>query len=308
MQAGVTVLPVLANIVDGARTDESAPPQPAFNHLIGAVKLEQTMGLPAEIEADGARYLLFDPTDRYTRLGYLHAGFSGRHVLVCRPDGASWVAIPDSALEPQSIDLTLRGDMDQNFTFTGSLVVVEQGDGYGLRTTHRESNEREVAWRLRDSLDLPGVVDLVKKDLKLDANGSLTLTYEVTWPSFLYRDAGGLRLPKSVVGYSLRKMRKANGVRTQPLASRRRPLVTWHLDLGSAIKLATQRPEAAWQGDHHGFTWLAQAGDRINITFARNNSGFYYPLDKLEEGLTYWTTYREKYNDFWLNATLFYPQ
>ena len=73
-ERAILVRPALANIVTGPFSTEEDPPSPAFNHLISAIPLTMSLGLPAEVEAGGHRYLLFDGTAPTTRFGYLPRG------------------------------------------------------------------------------------------------------------------------------------------------------------------------------------------------------------------------------------------
>jgi transglutaminase-like putative cysteine protease len=59
-EKGVTVYPVLANIVDGAYLTPDHVPCPMFNHLISAIPLDKSLGLPAEVVVGGERYLIYD--------------------------------------------------------------------------------------------------------------------------------------------------------------------------------------------------------------------------------------------------------
>jgi len=301
----VTVYPVMANIADGPFTNEASTPGPVFNHLIAAVALEKSLGLPAEIEVDGKLYLIVDPTSSHTPVGYLPDYFQGRDVMLCLEDAAHWLTIPDKALEPGSLTIALKGTLDDVFSLKGSMEVTEKGDAYGLRTTLREYNPVELEGFLRWQLDLPGYMTLKSVSQEEVSENELKLTYQVSWPSFLMRDAGGLRLPHAVIGRPVRTLARQGKSRQMPIYLDAQPETVWQIQVRCKTPLSPGATEEKWQDDHRSFSWKAEGGSSLQIHYASRSEKVYFTKSDLEDGLAYWKAYRDAFNPFVLSgATL----
>jgi hypothetical protein len=136
--AGLQAYPVLARIVEG-RVEEAEPPGMfAFNHVIAAVRLPETLGLPAEVEVPQGRFLLVDPTARLTAFGRLTDAHAGRRLLVCTEKGGVWITVPESATQSARTRLRLEGKLVKPWTFQGTLEVSEEGALEGLRAAEVE--------------------------------------------------------------------------------------------------------------------------------------------------------------------------
>ncbi len=305
---GYSVYPALANIGDGPRTGPDDQPAPSFNHVIGAIPLQGTLGLPAEVDVGERRMLLYDPTSKYTQIGRLPAHYKGRRLLVCTEEGAVWVPVPDSALERESVRLTLRGVLDRQFDLSGTLEVVEEGDAYFFRTLSRNGNARDLESRLRSFFSLPGTVDLKRVSQEVDDQQRLKLLYQISWPSFLRRDMGGLRLPRGMVGYLKARAVSPGKTRFHPIALEQRPPTTWVLELKSQIALAPGAESTSWKGEHDAFQWRASGGDLLQIEFHQERGRAFFSKQQIDEGLAYWKDYRKTFNRFWIGDTLFYPR
>ena len=305
---GIQVLPTLANIGDGPRTTQDHSPGPQFNHLIAAIPLEKSLGLASEVTAGDQLFLIYDPTAKFTDLGYLPSGYRGRHIMICTDTGSQWVAIPEAALEKASVTLTLNGLLDDQFTFLGSIRIVEAGDAYSLRTLSQSGNPRDLEWVVRSFFDIPGVVDLEGVAPNLDEQRRLTLIYQVVWPSFMMRDAGGLRLPFAISEYYKRGLTKGDEPRLSPIALEDRPQITWNLAIKTNLALTPGLETSQWEDSHNKFSWKASGGSMLEVTFSQVRSQAYFPRDKIEEGITYWENYREAFNKFRSSATLFFLQ
>lgn len=126
--------PVLARL-DRGRIPADAPVNPyLFNHAIAAIRLDQPMGFPAEVQTPRGRFLLVDPTSRTTPLGWLPVGHRGARLLICAPEGATWVEVPESALEQARVDYRIEGRISPEGVLTGTLRIVESADALGLQS------------------------------------------------------------------------------------------------------------------------------------------------------------------------------
>lgn len=133
--AGFEGFPVLARI----NRDPISPEDVAgscrdlFNHVVVALRLDHTLGLPAEVETPKGRFLLVDATDPLTPLGWLSEAHRDAHLLICLPDGGQWVAVPEAALLKGELAIQLTGTAGASGLLDSDLQVVETGDAYGLR-------------------------------------------------------------------------------------------------------------------------------------------------------------------------------
>jgi hypothetical protein len=127
--------PTLARVNRGS-IPRDAPVHPyLFNHVITAIHLEQSLGFPAEVETPCGRFLLIDPTSRTTPVGLLPAIHRNGRLLLCGPEGAVWVEVPDFALERERVDYRIEGTVSVSGWMKGRLTIAESGDALGLRST-----------------------------------------------------------------------------------------------------------------------------------------------------------------------------
>jgi len=304
----VLIYPVMANITDGFYATETSAPGPVFNHLISAVALESTLGLPAEIEIEGKRYLMVDPTSNQTAFGYLPSSLNGRQVMVSLESGAHWVKLPETAFEPTSLHIDLSGVLDPVFTLKGSMTLVEKGDAYGLRTLFRENNPMVVESYLRRVLDLPGFMDMKSVSVEDGEKGDITFIYQLRWPSFLMRDAGGLRLPDAIVSRPVRDLVRAGELRTMPIHLNGVAPTRWTLQLKSDLALLPGKTEFAWKDEFRTFSWKAIGGKVLKIEYNRDYNPALFPKPDLAKGLSYWSGYKEAFNPFALTAATLVAQ
>ncbi len=126
--------PVLARLGQG-RIPGDAPVNPfLFNHVIAAIRLDQSLGFPAEVQTPRGRFLLVDPTSRTTPLGWLPVGHRGARLMICTAEGATWVEVPDSALDRERVEYHLEGQISSEGVLTGTLRILESADALGLQS------------------------------------------------------------------------------------------------------------------------------------------------------------------------------
>lgn len=303
---GLDLNPALTHINSGYDPSPEEPVQPnAFNHVIAAIPLAHSLGFAAEVERDGRRWLLHDPTDRYTPLGQLGLQLRGRTLMICDDAGAHWVTLPDSAVQSIRLDLHLRGRIDADHGLEGTLQLAEHGDAIGLRTLLGEGSLNDLLARLREQLALPGVVDLEPKLPNLDSQGVLTLECAVVWPSFLRRNAGGLKLPAAVTGGGYIKLETMEA-RQQPVWIPATTPTRWRLELDLPFPLKAIEDRWQWQDALSQLSWQAQPGRTFICDFSHERRRLHFgPNDRLA-GLEAWYDYVDKYARFLINATCFF--
>ncbi|HEX7553932.1 MAG TPA: hypothetical protein VF378_10280 [Geothrix sp.] len=130
---GLGIHPVLARIQEG-EMEADMPPSLSFNHVIAGLRLTKTLGLPAEVETPGGRFLLVDPTDPATPIGKLASVHRGRRVMICTEQGAIWALVPDAAILQPHIRIEMRGEAESTGKLTATLRFVETSDKLGLRS------------------------------------------------------------------------------------------------------------------------------------------------------------------------------
>lgn len=299
----IQVLPVLASIAEGSNTREDSPVAPSFNHLIAAIPLPASLGMAAEFSHGEQRYLLIDPTSRNTPLGYLPFAYRNRNLLICTPQGAVWHAVADEALEQGELSVTLEGRVDEQFTLSGQIRIVETGNSYGLRSSLANDSSRDLDWIVRSTLDIPSQAILKRLETQ-QVSGTTTLTYGVGWPSFLRRDAFGFRLPDAVVPYPRSKLTRADQKRWAPIALVAYPKQTWILNLALPLSLKPGQDQYSWNDANRSFSWICQVGSPFSVRFESFGHDRLYAGEKLAEGVEAWSGYRSQYNEFYKSVTL----
>lgn len=157
---GVQGFPVLARIVKAPIRKDEPVTATAFNHLIAAVKLERSLGLPAEIETEAGRLLLIDCTARFTPLGWLPASHRKGRVMVCTPQKAIWIDIPDKAIEPTFTHISVKGEL-QSGGLQGTVEILEEGDDQWLRSLALFGDRNRLLNRIGQLIQLPATAKLL---------------------------------------------------------------------------------------------------------------------------------------------------
>jgi len=197
--ASLEAWPVLARIEAG-RLPEDVPVNPfVFNHVICAVRLDSSLGLPAEVDTPRGRFVLVDPTSRTTPLGWLPEGHRGGRLLLCGPEGATWVEVPNGALQERRIDFRIEGFLAKTGEVRGTLRVLETGNALGLRSKallDGEKGLREQTLTLSPQ-SLPNIwtVKSNHQPANLDTPFEVAIQFEYPGAFLLKGAEGHLRLP-----------------------------------------------------------------------------------------------------------------
>lgn len=184
---GLEVHPVMALIGHGRLEEDEVPSFTAFDHVIGAIRLKESLGMPAEVETSRGRFLLVDPTSRFTPLGQLPAYLRDQRVMICTAGGAAWVRVPVSAVQAPHSRVLLEGEMDAARKGTATLRIQETADQLGLRSAAFEGGREELRRRLVAFLGLlpSGSLDLSSSSDPLDLSGPFTVSAQVVQPDIL---------------------------------------------------------------------------------------------------------------------------
>lgn len=185
---GLKAFPALARISESAIATDEPPSSTAFNHVIAAIRLEKSMGFPAEVETLGGRFLIADPTARLTPLGYLPESHRQGRVMICTPEGAVWVDIPDPAIQPTSMRIKVVGELGSQ-GLSGSVTLHEEGDQEGLRQAAFFGTPDQLRSRVVGLMGLRAEarLELKRKGDPLDLDHPFALEYTLEVPRPLSR-------------------------------------------------------------------------------------------------------------------------
>lgn len=291
---GFTPAPVLARIVDGEIPAEGDP-FPVFNHVISGLKLEQSLGLPAEVETPKGRFLLTDPTDPFTPLGYLGSGHQGRRVMICLGEGAQWVTIPDRAILPDTMKVNLTGEV-QGTSLKATLRLVETGDYWGLRAAAHRSGAKGVRELLMSQrLDLPATaqVEVVKVGEPLNLDQPFEVEVKVVHPEGFRRNGAEWEVPGWGVPYPFGLIQKSGVARQLPVTNPSRGELSFRAVLNLPLKVQPVLPSRTGDTPFRTFQWTASAkpegeGTRVELKLEHRYKPATFGFAEKEKGLQAW--------------------
>ncbi|WP_306591851.1 hypothetical protein [Geothrix sp. 21YS21S-4] len=302
---GYAGYPVLATI-GGPRVAPDTSPFPFFNHVITALKLETSLGLPAEVETPGGRFLLVDPTDFFTPLGLLGTAHRGRQVMICADGVARWVSIPDSAVQPSRLELEVEGSASREGKLTATLRIRETGDAWGLRSMAKARGAKGVHDRLvEDLLDLPPtgavVVQAVENPLELDK--PFEVTVKVDHPQGFRLNGGERELVGWGIPWPPKLIQKVGVPRRYPVQSGAfgEQVLRVRLRVPGAVQPVL--PARSGETPFRAFTWEATseregAESVVSLRFDIRWKPATYGFEAREEGLGAWKKDRSSYKAF----------
>ena len=291
---GWEVHPVLARIVEGEVEADESPSLMVFNHVISSIRLERTLGLPAEVDTPKGRFLLIDPTDRLTPLGFLGAVHQGGRVLICTAQGGLWVQVPDAAILPSKVTVRLQGEVDAMGGLKATLRLQETGEGWGLRGLAQEQGAQKLRTHLLTYiLDLPptAILDITRIGDPLDRQSPFFIEMVVKHPEGFKRSGGEATLIP--LGWRLipGQIQKPGVARQYPVSQRRGP----GLEYLGEVKVPYHCTPilASKEGDtpFRSFSWTAKAeehgaGTILTLHLQHQPRQATYDFDHREEGVT----------------------
>lgn len=250
-------VPVLARIFEG-EVEEDLPPSLTFNHVIAGIKLEQTLGLAAEVETPGGRYLLVDPTDSNTPLGQLGDAHRGGRVLICTEKGGLWAKVPDPAILIPRIRVEVQAEADPSGRLSGTIRYIETGDKLDLRSAARRSGKLEE-YIARNLLSLPptGTLTLVSQTDPRDIHKPFEVVVKAVHPNGFHRiGQEGVLASWGLPGLpSL--IQKAGKPRVQAVVNRTRDQWEYHGEFHFSRKVQPVLPEKQGETAFRTYAWTA---------------------------------------------------
>lgn len=205
--AGFEGYPVLARMQVGPilESEIAGPPRDTFDHVLAALRLEAPLGLEAEVVTPKGRFLLVDPTDPFTPLGRLGTAHRDGRLLICLPGGGQWVAVPQGAVAPGSVEISLKGKVDAGGGLEAEARLVEAGGLWGLRSRAKALTRDDFrAYVEAEVLDqaINGKVEVLALGDPLDLERPFAVTLKLAGPGALGRQGAAwvLRTPLGLPG------------------------------------------------------------------------------------------------------------
>jgi hypothetical protein len=293
---GLEGFPVLNRIVDG-RIEEAEPVSvAAFNHVIVAVRLPAPLGFASEVETPRGRFLLVDPTGRYTPLGMLPEAHRGRRLMIATPDGAIWVTPPDAAIVEPRMEVEVAGQAHEDSRLELMVRIREHGNALGLRelaaTRGRRSLEAVIdAGFLR--LPPEGRGELVSFSEPADLAQPFEVVVRGVLPGGMRWENGRWTLSAVGIPGALPSLQPRYRSRETPIDFEPSPDWTTHivLELPFAVRpvLPTLQDSAYLQDVAWQTSSLERDGKtRLELRFSRKQRASYVERERVADGARGW--------------------
>lgn len=294
---GLRVYPVLARIIEGKIEPDEPVHAYAFNHVISAIRLDQSLGLPAEVETPQGRFLLVDPTDRFTPLGYLPGAHRGRRVMICLEDRALWVAVPAGAIQRSEMALDLVGEAQTDGRLSGTLKVRAGGqEGCRLRQLFLEADPKVLRQHLPSLLGLnltpEAPFEVLSHGQPLALDGPFELEVRFT-ASLAYRSGTECTLDLPGVPAGKPSLQKPGQIRSNPIQVRD----NLHLEVTATVTVPARveaiLPSLNQETPFCKLSWTAEAktaghGSLIRVSLTMDRKDCDFDQEHLAAGLAAW--------------------
>lgn len=294
---GFSTAPALARISQGEieAGEVQGQPFPVFNHVITALRIEASLGLPAEVQTARGRFLLVDPTDTLTPFGRLGSAHRGRQVMICLPEGAQWVSIPEQAILRDRLEVGLEGDA-KGTTLHATLKLQETGTYWGLRAIAHRGGAKAVRENLMGShFDLPATakVEVSRLGDPLATDRPFEVEVKVTHPDGLRRNGSEWELATWGIPYPPALIQKAGVPRRYPVSSLAAGELSYRAVLELPVKVRPILPERKGDSAFRAFEWKAEAvpsaeGTRLKLSLDHRYKPATFGYDQREKGLQAW--------------------
>lgn len=285
---GFEAMPALARIVDGTLMGIPPVNPYVFNHVITAIKLDQSLGLPSEVITPGGRFLLVDPTSTATSLGWLPAVHRQGRVLICSEKRADWVDVPNACIEEESLEIHLKAGIDEIGGLIGEVHILEKGDAASLRGIHSHGSLEELKNRLLQILRLkaPAELQLTLVSIPELLEGPLEVRAKISIPQALTRMRGDYLLGQ--IGFpGLPPMAQRRGrPRGFPLVSSSALQWTLNLELEFPFGVVPACSQGKIDTPFRTSNWTASAGGtHLTGVFTQKQHDVYFEHSEKELGV-----------------------
>lgn len=316
--AGLEAFPVLARVYDG-RIEPDEPVSPAcFNHVIVAVRLTASLGLPSEVEAPQGRFLLVDPTARFTQLGKLPVAHVKGRLMICANGKAIWVQAPDGAIDQPRVEVTLSADTEENGRLKGTLHVKESANARNLRLESLMLDplafQRSVSSTF---LNLPAdaTVKVLRHGDPLDLEKPFEVELSLDHPKGFTRHGGEWDLDGMGVFRMVPQLiQKSGHPRVYPVEYNAPEALEVQADITVPASLVPVLPKREVGTPFLKASWGAEAqptqkgGTRLSIRFSREHAYAYFGFKDREAGVSEWNKGRRLMQGLAEDALAFGPK
>lgn len=286
--------PVLARIISG-HAKKDAPPFQVFNHVIAALRLEKSLGLAAEVETAKGRYLIVDATDPFTPLGFLGEGHRGREVMICLPDGAEWVKIPDKAIQPLKVELALEATCIHGGQLEGSLTIKEIGNQWNLRSA---AHHGKIAIRdhLQNSFEFPPTaqLDILSFSDPLLIDQPLEVKVRIKYPKGFRESGNEININSFLLNFLIPdNIQKVGVARVYPIKKTSSHRFHFQAKLRLPYNLAAIVPEKRAETPFRHFQWKAEVTHEgleslVTLNLSHQHVPIYFGWEQREQGVQEW--------------------
>lgn len=298
-RAGFEGHPALARMQDGPirESEVSGQPRDRFDHVIVALRLKRSLGLPGEVETPAGRFLLVDPTNPLTPLGWLSDAHRDSRVLVCLGGSGQWIPIPPGAVLRGDLDIQLTGKADSSGTLVAQVLIRETGNLWGLRhrahtltraqfRAHLESTRLSQA--LNGSCELLGLSDPLDLEHPFEVRLGLKDPRGLTMQGsdWLFKAPLGLpALPPPLT--------KAGKTRQFPVESRGDGRVVLHGRIELPREVRPLRPDHSGSTSFRDLSWKLSlesdlTGPALTFRVEHRRKDAAFPFGHLEKGVEAW--------------------
>lgn len=285
--AGLEAVPALCR-VGGSRVGPADPVFPLlFDHMIAAVRLERSLGWPAEVETRFGRFLLVDPTSRFAEPGHLDPSFLGRDVLVCTAQGGAWVEVPAAAAGDPRLKVTIEAEETPEGRLRGTCDLEDCGQAVNLRQVALQQGLPEVHRWLAGFLDLPPGAALQLEPLGDPLEPGVLYKVRATFelPRALERHGAAWFLPRMGLPAVPGPIQRPGQARILPVQVDASAPLEWR----AVLRLRSARPRTPAAGLEtclRTLAWKAVEADGAwTLTFRQETRQGTWPYERREEGV-----------------------
>ncbi len=316
--AGFEAYPVLARI-EHEPIEADEPVNPAcFNHVIAAVRSIPDTHLGSEVTTSEGRFILVDPTARFTPMGLLPSThFQGR-LMICAKGKGLWVDVPEAALEKPRLEIVFKGDGQTTGQILGILSLREWGNARGLRSAALGLPPTEFQQFVFSSvLSLPSSarLDVIQHSNPLLTRGPFEVSLRLNHPQgFDIHESEWALNPMGIFRMVPSIIQQAGQLRHFPIETFGFESVDVEAHITVPARLAPILSRSAGSSPFHEFQWEAQAhpseglGTTLSLSFRNTEKPARFGFETMEKGLAEWSKDRRTMQDVLTDALAFKVQ
>lgn len=301
--AGLKAYPVLARIVEGHAAATDPVSVASFNHVIAAVELGKSLGLPSEIDTPQGRFLLIDPTDRLAPLGALPSGHRDREVLLCRETGGVWMKIPPSSVRAPRSKALLKGKVTAPGRLEGTMILEEEADALGLRQACLDRGAHKMREFLLEALlDFPptGTLEILKVGDPFDVEKTFQVSFTFSHPDGFHLQSGEGILASLGLPAAPNPIQKPGKPRRYPVQWRGIGLWDFEAIIQLPWTATPVLPTFEMRTPFRSVQWTAKAapgegGSHLHLNFRQQRQDAHFDFPEREKGLAEWKKDRSQF-------------